>query len=1085
MISIFDIFKKLGLNSDNGLFIKNPKVESDTFSDLYSGNFLNYKSNFKVEYSLKKLKPDAIFIFNNEPLILFFDFDDKLNKDQLKAISKNIWNFNKSAIIFINTTTELTIYNGFKYNKSGLLEILETLTSLQNSNIENYSYWKIVSSELWIESEKFSNKNRVDKKLLDNIKSARNELVGNKDQKDNPNNLDKKHANRIIARLIFIRYLIDRNVNFDFTSINNEMITKNELPNLIKKKELLYKLFEDISEKFNGELLPINGEKDSIKEEHLSILSNLFAGESINKRQMSLFNVFDFDYIPIELISNIYETFLGEQQDTEKAFYTPPFLVDYVLEQTVKPFIDNIYNPEELICKTVDFTCGSGIFLCETLRIIINKYIELSKPDRSSIEFKEKIKKLLTDNIFGNDVNQEAIEIAKFSLFITLLDYFEDPKDIENFQFPPVNGNFYNLDVFFKGSYEENKEKNEFIIKLELNDIFGKNKLIEPDFIIGNPPWGDLSQRSNYIEYCKERSVEETKEKKQFWKKENSDINSFIPIHIQIGNKEFAQAFLIRLSDFSTPKTICQIIVTSKLLYNLQSNKFRNYLLTNFILSEVLEISSVRHLVFEGAVGPAAIIKYKYAFHENTENNLIDYVSLKPNPFFALFKSILIEKYDYKEVIQKELIENDWLWKVLVYGHVLDYQFIKRLRNKNEFPVTLGNLIEDSNNKNRPLYARTGIMVGNKQGDVSNYIGMYFINTKTSKTKKFSDLQRFYIHFNSKSKWNIEKAEGIRNEKVFKNPPMILIKQGFNTNYELVSSISYISAIFTRSIYSISTNTANKEIIENILGLVNSNLMNYYILTNCLSSINERERLVNEELNDFVILENHLIITLVKDLIKIRRLIEIRKYKLNIDNICISEYEELFAKKENELNQLVYQLYNLSDTERDLISYTQEITIPILQAKSKSYKEISENSNLFKPYIELKSDEISDYINIFMEHFSLSHNGGKNGYFNTRIFKSQNILAIEFYIDSIKHEVERNYNLENNIILENLSSLGFQKVSNQLFIQKDIKVLKSNSFSVVKPNQYKYWHKAIARLDLIEFQEAMINSQSKSSYEQN
>lgn len=63
--------------------------------------------------------------------------------------------------------------------------------------------------------------------------------------------------------------------------------------------------------------------------------------------------------IPIELISNIYEILLGkEKQDKDKAFYTPEYLVDYMVNRTVGRYL---VNEDE--CKVLDPSCGSGIFL--------------------------------------------------------------------------------------------------------------------------------------------------------------------------------------------------------------------------------------------------------------------------------------------------------------------------------------------------------------------------------------------------------------------------------------------------------------------------------------------------------------------------------------------------------------------------------------------------------------------------------------------------------------------------------------------------------------------------------------------------
>ena len=1001
-----NIHKQLRLNFENGLFIRKNKISESShvvIQNLYQGDFTNYKFNFKVEYALKKLEPHSFFLFNNEPLLLFFEKDPQKHAN----LSRNIWNFNKSALVFINDTNELKIYNGFKYEKSGLLQVLETIKSLTDKNLKNYSYWKIVTADIWnTKDNDFKKKTRVDTKLLENIKTTRAVLI--------QESLSEKHVNRIIGRLIFVRYLIDRKVNFDYHGNAKELLTKDKLPELILQKDNLFNFFKYLLIKFKGDLLPLNGEQNAVKPLHLKILSNLFAGNDIKSHQQSLFNVFNFDFIPIELISNVYEIFLGEQSKQDKAFYTPPFLVDYILEQTVKPFIAKQDDAEHIFCKTVDFTCGSGIFLCETLRIIINRYVELAKPNKSLRKFREKIKQLLVENIFGNDLNLEAIEIAKFSLFITLLDYFENPKDIEDFEFPMITENFFNFDIFSS----------------QLDQTFGKGKLIEPDFILGNPPWGKIKDEQFKTE-------------------------------IKISNKEFAQAFLVRLSDFSTQNTVCQVIVTSKLLYNLHANQFRNHFLKHYWIDEVIELSSIRHQIFLKAVGPAVILKYRYAFGMDTKDHLIEYVSLKPNPFFAVFKTVLIEKYDYKEIIQKELLENDWLWKVLVYGHILDFRFIKRLRDQNNFPVTLGSLLEDKDNQDQPLFAGTGVNIGNRAKSVRQYKNMSFIELKPKEPQRPSDLQRFYIHFDEKNIWKKDQAEAPREKRIFEDYPKVLIKTGFTKDYKVISAAAYQPCVFLKSIYAIISKNKDNKLIENITGLLNSDLIAFFILHNGYSLGIERERMIFGELSSIPIIENDAIAAQTNHLIKGKK----------------------SKDKETALNHLIFDLYALSETERDLIAYTQEITIPILQAKKKTYSKICAELSLAKPYKALVDLEITNYINIFKEHFSKFHNGGKNGYFNARIVKSKNILAIEFYIDAKQHKDEWMNEPDNEKALELVAIIGFQKVSSDLFIQKDAKILNRKSFSVLKINQYKYWHKAIARLDVIEFSEAMLQSQMRITNE--
>ena len=50
--------------------------------------------------------------------------------------------------------------------------------------------------------------------------------------------------------------------------------------------------------------------------------------------------MYDFNIIPVELISNIYEILLGKEvQERDKAFYTPDYLVNYIIEQSIKPLL--------------------------------------------------------------------------------------------------------------------------------------------------------------------------------------------------------------------------------------------------------------------------------------------------------------------------------------------------------------------------------------------------------------------------------------------------------------------------------------------------------------------------------------------------------------------------------------------------------------------------------------------------------------------------------------------------------------------------------------------------------------------------
>ena len=493
------IFDKLNLSKENGLFIANEQRER-----LFSN---------RVERLLSKIiKPDAFFCIDNKPFILFFEnLGDKKN-DKLKAI----WNFNESPIVIILEQYSVEIYNGFEY-----LTKEDRLKCFGNEEkLNDFKYFELVTGKTWAKYEKsFNSKKRIDFYLLNNIKSARDILISQ--------SLSQELTNSLIGKVIFVRYLIDRKIKLDFEKKGkSRQWTNTEFCNLLSDKNKIKAFFKYLKDKFNGDLFPITeNEIDTIPEDCFSTIINLLSGNEVGSNQMSLFNLYDFSIIPVEFISNVYELFIGQnQQEKQGAYYTPLFLVDYILAETVEKQIQEKSNYN---CKVLDPSCGSGIFLVETLRKIIEKY-QNNNPNYSKNinKYKDDLKQLASDNIFGVDKDKSAINVAIFSIYLTLLDY-QEPSDIESFKFPHLeNKNFFASDFFD--------------IKADFNTIIKK---IDFSFILGNPPWkrGKGEEKTPlFVKYIKDRREVE---------KGNSDIE------IEISNNEIAQAFVLRTSDFSSKKT--------------------------------------------------------------------------------------------------------------------------------------------------------------------------------------------------------------------------------------------------------------------------------------------------------------------------------------------------------------------------------------------------------------------------------------------------------------------------------------------------------------------------------------------------
>ncbi|MFH1761735.1 MAG: DNA methyltransferase [bacterium] len=452
------IFELLGMNSRNGLYL--------TAENNWKGMLPT-----RIEWLLKeKLQPAAFFCVDKKPMVLFYNSPP--NKEHL---FRAIWNFNDSPVVIINEPDVVEIFNGFSYLKDK-----KTLDKLEDeSSLNAFSYFELVTGKTWQNYEnKLKYQNRADYHLLKNIKDTRDKLISDYC-------MDSFISNAFIGKCIFIRYLIDREVRINFDG-KLRTWTNDDLCELLNHKNKTIQFLNYLKDRFNGEaFLLSDSHLNKIPKEAFVVLSSLMRGDEIASGQMSLFDVYDFSIIPVEFISNVYEHFIGsENQATKGAYYTPLFLVDYIIAETVEKYFSE--NPKEYSCKVLDPACGSGIFLVEALRRMIERYKEIKKTTSIKTKrLKDILRELAEENIFGIDKDQNAINVALFSVYLALLDY-QEPKDIENFKFPKLIGKNFFIEDFFDSKAEFNKTINQIIFT----------------FILGNPPWKRGSDSSAlFIKY--------------------------------------------------------------------------------------------------------------------------------------------------------------------------------------------------------------------------------------------------------------------------------------------------------------------------------------------------------------------------------------------------------------------------------------------------------------------------------------------------------------------------------------------------------------------------------------------------------
>ncbi|MDR1247229.1 MAG: N-6 DNA methylase, partial [Clostridiales Family XIII bacterium] len=159
---------------------------------------------------LNELFPYAVYMTDNEPFVMFFD--EPSNQDAQKAIHRKIWNAQIPVAIFCGADA-IKVFNGCTINKDTHL-LPETKKLAFDIIDENspFSFWEITNQNFWKDYVSYFNDKKLNDDLLDNLTYLTDKLK---------NTYHVPFATKLVLRLIFIRYLIDRGVDLDYQGFSS------------------------------------------------------------------------------------------------------------------------------------------------------------------------------------------------------------------------------------------------------------------------------------------------------------------------------------------------------------------------------------------------------------------------------------------------------------------------------------------------------------------------------------------------------------------------------------------------------------------------------------------------------------------------------------------------------------------------------------------------------------------------------------------------------------------------------------------------------------------------------------------------
>lgn len=640
------------------------------------------------------------------PLAIVIESQVVIDDEVLRELHRLSWNFSHSPTLITIEPTLLRVWScceppdpiskmeSYLVHQLHADDIGRTEVGTLELQAARALHWiNFVSGQFYSDhAERFDRDGRADQMLLGNLQYIREELA-------NQGLVNDDICHDLLARVIFVQFLFDRKDQDGNPALTAAKLHRLQNEGVLRKKHdsfdsilseygEAYRLFDWLNAKFNGDLFPGKGEtpeerakgwaseKQVVKARHLSLLAEFIRGDlDMPARQKCLWPQYAFDVIPLEFISSIYEAFVTERAADDGIFYTPPYLVDFVLDRVLP------WDGAEWNLKIIDPACGSGIFLVKAFQRLVHRW-KLSNPGQALRA--ETLRRLLERNLFGVDKDPHAVRVACFSLYLAMCDEIEPRHYWTQVTFPSMRQRRLICSDFFS------EDKDGFNTERD-SDRY--------DLVVGNAPWGKGVITSEAEEWAADDGRE--------WAIPNEDIGGlFVAKGAQLVSEEGRVAL---------------IQSANTLLFNISGtvSRFRTKLFRNHRVESIYNLSALRFRVFNGkthttkkSVAPACILILSK--EKPSPDAKITYVSPKHlRPLVDEF-SIIVEPQDQQSVTVEDAVSDALIWSKLMWGNARDLQLLRKLHR---FP-NLKTLEEEG-----AIKSQRGIVFGDRKKPAFDLIG--------------------------------------------------------------------------------------------------------------------------------------------------------------------------------------------------------------------------------------------------------------------------------------------------------------------------------------------------------------------------
>ena len=820
-----------------------------------------------------RFKPDFDTILKNE--IKYYRYEDYANED---VFSEIYWLFSREAIVAGNLTTF----------------------------IESLPKPKTKEKQLKLFGGKYQS---IDESFLNYIDDIRLQMA----QAFHANNptLDyydlTEATQRTIDRLVFIRFLEDK------------QIEPEDLMHSISTANYPWQKFIEISKRLDAKYNGVVFKEHFIdKKAFLGADEELFRSIAADLDHTN--TPYDFNYIPIHILGNIYERFLGKiiviengkasielKPEVRKAggvFYTPKYIVDYIVENTVGKLIAD-KKPKEIAKLTfADIACGSGSFLIGVFDYLLdyhknyyNEHTDEAEKEGCKYDAEKGVwtmsinqkKQILINNVYGVDIDLQATEVTQVSLFLKLLEdetmgtvaelnqLFVADKILPDLSNNIKCGNSLigteiMADVLDFGR-DEMRKLNPFDFETAFPNVFRKGGF---DAIVGNPPYV-FTRDGGFLEIVKDYYKKNYFEEKL---KTNKTRGS------QSGKANLYALFLLKGKNIINKKGILSYIIPNTFLRTTVYETTRKSILDE---NNIFEIVDLKDGVFKDVTASTIII----TIGRNDDEN----IKVIDNPKSISF---IIKEY---HIVNKKVFKNS---PNLVFN-ILSNEKEQLLKNK---------LISANDKLSNYVSVFNGIATfKDKQGISKTKENENFKKILTGK-----DISRYSYEWKGLYiEYIREKLLRARDEKIFNMPEKLIMQR---IGGILVSTIDVEQYYTYNSVNNLLLKGNTHISLKFILAILNSKLLIFYykkfVSNNSSLTVNISKTLLDELPIPKITSENQ---QLHDDLVKlVEQMLKAKKEEQSAQSDHEKNlYKNLTDSLDYKINNLVYKLYNLTPEEIDLV----------------------------------------------------------------------------------------------------------------------------------------------------------------------